>query len=70
MAELLSGRYIPFERLANLSEKEVGHIYGLGVSGFIGSTIEIESAVFPAKKKISYIYGWRKWKKPGKGYFR
>lgn len=45
------GRYIPFERLANLSEKEVGHIYGLGVSGFIGSTIEIESAVFPAKKK-------------------
>lgn len=45
------GRYVPFERISNLSEKEVGHIYGLGVSGFIGSTIEIEAAVFPAKKK-------------------
>lgn len=44
------GRYIPFER-DNLENKyEVGHIYGLGVSGFIGSTIEIEAAVFPAKK--------------------
>ena len=45
------GRYVPFERISNLSEKEVGHIYGLGVSRFIGSTIEIEAAVFPAKKK-------------------
>lgn len=26
----------------------VGHIYGLGVSGFWGSTIEIEAAVYPA----------------------
>lgn len=45
------GRYVPIERLADMDNKEIGHIYGLGVSGFLGSTIEIEAAVFPAKKK-------------------
>lgn len=50
--EIISiGRYTPFERLKDMSKKEIGHVYGLGVSGFLGSTIEIESAVFPAKKK-------------------
>ncbi len=29
----------------------VGHIFGLGVSGFIGSVIEIEAIVFPAPEK-------------------
>ena len=45
------GRYTPFERLRNIDNKEIGHVYGLGVSGFLGSTIEIEAVVFPAKKK-------------------
>lgn len=45
------GRYSPFERIDNLDKGEIGHVYGLGVSGFLGSTIEIEAAVFPAKKK-------------------
>lgn len=45
------GRYIQFERLDDLDKREIGNIYGLGVSGFLGSTISIESAVFPAKKK-------------------
>jgi len=45
------GRYTPFERLTNMNKSEIGHVYGLGVSGFLGSTIEIESAVFPARKK-------------------
>ncbi|WP_196001802.1 Lon family ATP-dependent protease [Clostridium sp. 1001271B_151109_B4] len=45
------GRYSPFERIDNLDKGEIGHVYGLGVSGFLGSTIEIESTVFPAKKK-------------------
>ena len=45
------GRYTPFERLTNVNKREIGHVYGLGVSGFLGSTIEIEAAVFPAKKK-------------------
>ncbi len=49
------GRYTPIERLANIDIKEVGHVYGLGVSGFLGSTIEIEAAVFPAKKKGSGV---------------
>ncbi|MEG0371791.1 MAG: Lon family ATP-dependent protease [Clostridium sp.] len=44
-------RLVPIEKLKNLESKEVGHIYGLGVSGYIGSTIEIEALVFPAKKK-------------------
>ena len=45
------GRYTPFEILKNLETGEVGHVYGLGVSGFLGSTIEIEATVFHAKKK-------------------
>ena len=32
------------------SKATVGHIFGLGVSGFIGSVIEIEAVVFPAEK--------------------
>lgn len=50
--EIISiGRYTPFERLLDKEEKQIGHIYGLGVSGFLGSTIEIEACAFPAKKK-------------------
>ncbi|EOU2019838.1 ATP-dependent protease, Lon family [Clostridium perfringens] len=50
--EVLSiGRFTPYEILENLKEKEVGHVYGLGVSGFLGSTIEIEATAFKAKKK-------------------
>ncbi|MBI6066961.1 ATP-dependent protease, Lon family [Clostridium perfringens] len=45
------GRFTPYEILENLEEKEVGHVYGLGVSGFLGSTIEIEATTFKAKKK-------------------
>ena len=30
---------------------EVGHIFGLGVAGFLGSVIEIESVAFPANEK-------------------
>ena len=50
--EIISiGRYVPFERDDKKKQSEIGHIYGLGVSGFLGSTIEIESTVFPARKK-------------------
>lgn len=45
------GRYTPYERIENAESGIVGHIHGLGVSGFVGSTLEIEAAVFPAKKK-------------------
>lgn len=46
-------RLIPYEEAKKDKEFEVGHIYGLGVSGYIGSTIEIEAAAFPAKEKGS-----------------
>ncbi|WP_040214742.1 Lon family ATP-dependent protease [Clostridium polynesiense] len=44
------GRYVPYERLDNVESFEVGHVYGLGVSGFLGSTLEIEASVFPARE--------------------
>ncbi|WP_055669955.1 Lon family ATP-dependent protease [Desnuesiella massiliensis] len=48
---LAISRFTPYEMMNNENKQEIGHIYGLGVSGFIGSTIEIEAAVFPAKEK-------------------
>lgn len=52
--EVLSiARIVPYEILDINETKEIGHVYGLGVSGFIGSTIEIEATVFPAKEKGS-----------------
>lgn len=50
LEEIISiSRLTPYEELTSLDGKEVGHVYGLGVSGYIGSTIEIEAAVFKAK---------------------
>ena len=52
--EIISiSRLKPYEDVKNDNEYEIGHIYGLGVSGYIGSTLEIEAAVFPAKEKGS-----------------
>lgn len=45
------GRYSPYEIIENIDNSEIGQVHGLGVSGFIGSTLEIEAVVFPAKKK-------------------
>lgn len=44
-------RLVPYEEVSTDKDKEIGHVYGLGVSGFIGSTIEIEAAIFEAKDK-------------------
>lgn len=44
-------RLVPFEIIKPEAKYDVGHIYGLGVSGYIGSTIEIETSVFEAKDK-------------------
>ncbi|MEK6266939.1 MAG: Lon family ATP-dependent protease [Clostridium sp.] len=43
-------RLTPYEEIDSELKFEVGHIYGLGVSGYIGSTIEIETSVFEAKE--------------------
>lgn len=52
------GRYTPYEIIEKIDKKEVGHVYGLGVSGFLGSTIEIEATAFkykiPGKGKIRF----------------
>ena len=49
--EVLSiGRFVPYEKFEQLDDKEVGKVCGLGVSGFLGSTIEIEAVTFKAKK--------------------
>ncbi|GIM28957.1 ATP-dependent protease [Clostridium polyendosporum] len=45
------GRYIPYERINKSAHEEIGHVYGLGVSGFLGSTIGIEAMVFEAREK-------------------
>lgn len=44
------GRYTPYEIMEDIDKSEVGHTYGLGVSGFMGSTLEIETVVFESKK--------------------
>ena len=50
--EVLSiGRFVPYEKFEDLSTKEVGKVYGLGVAGFLGSTLEIEAVTFKAKKE-------------------
>lgn len=52
LEEVISiSRLHPIERLNDESISEVGHTYGLGVSGYLGSTLEIEAAVFEAKEK-------------------
>lgn len=52
LKEVISiNRLISYEKLEEENNYEVGHVYGLGVSGYIGSTIEIEATVFEAKDK-------------------
>ena len=45
------GRLISYEQDTKNEEMEIGHIHGLGVSGYIGSTIEIEASAFEAREK-------------------
>lgn len=44
-------RLKPFDEVKHNEENQVGKIYGLGVQGFVGSTIEIECSIFEAKQK-------------------
>lgn len=46
-----NNRLRPYEDISDLDSKEVGQIFGLGVSGFLGSTIEIECSSFEAREK-------------------
>ena len=44
-------RLTPFVTKKASDTAEVGHIFGLGVAGFLGSVIEIEAIAFPASEK-------------------
>lgn len=46
-----TSRTLPCEILPELSSLETGHVYGLAVSGFVGSTVEIEAVAYEAKEK-------------------
>ncbi|WP_315117079.1 Lon family ATP-dependent protease [uncultured Clostridium sp.] len=48
---LAINRLSPYEEANCDNNFEIGHIHGLGVAGYIGSTLEIEAAVFEAKEK-------------------
>ncbi len=52
-----TGRLVPNAPHRASAVPEIGRVFGLGVSGYIGSAIEIEAAVFPARE-------------PGKGSLR
>jgi ATP-dependent Lon protease len=45
------GRISPFLTVKSSDQAEIGKIFGLGVSGFVGSILEIESVCFPAAEK-------------------
>lgn len=52
LMEVISiSRLTSMNKVDNRGKSEIGKIYGLGVSGFLGSTIEIEAAAFKAKTK-------------------
>ncbi|HHY05612.1 MAG TPA: ATP-dependent protease, Lon family [Clostridia bacterium] len=44
-------RLSPYVTVKGSSQVEVGRVLGLGVSGFLGSVLEIEAVAFPARKK-------------------
>jgi ATP-dependent Lon protease len=45
------GRLSPYLTVKAANTTEVGKIFGLGVSGFVGSVLEIEAVCFPAMEK-------------------
>lgn len=46
-----SSRLVPYVTFKANSKPAIGKVFGLGVSGFVGSVLEIEAVVFPAKDK-------------------
>ena len=57
MDSLRSGRFTPNAPQKKTDATEPGKVFGLGVSGYLGSVLEIEAVAFPAKE-------------PGKGSIR
>jgi ATP-dependent Lon protease len=46
-----ASRLSPFLTVKASAKQEIGKIFGLGVSGFVGSILEIEAVCFPASEK-------------------
>ncbi|WP_084295986.1 Lon family ATP-dependent protease [Desulfitibacter alkalitolerans] len=46
-----SSRLVPYVTMKANKKHEIGKVFGLGVSGFVGSVIEIEAVIFPAREK-------------------
>ncbi|WP_294341982.1 Lon family ATP-dependent protease [uncultured Clostridium sp.] len=44
-------RLTPYDHVDDLNEGEIGKVYGLGVAGYMGSTIEIEAVTFKATER-------------------
>ena len=44
-----SGHMTAWKRRIASDTFKIGHVYGLGVSGYLGSTIEIETVVYPSE---------------------
>lgn len=47
---LMVGRMSPHVTIKATDNAEIGKIFGLGVSGYVGSIIELEASCFPAEK--------------------
>ncbi|HHV62850.1 MAG TPA: ATP-dependent protease, Lon family [Firmicutes bacterium] len=45
------GRLSPYVTVKARDALEIGRVFGLGVSGFVGSVVEIEAVAFPAHEK-------------------
>lgn len=46
-----NARSLPLEPIVETTEPMVGHVYGLAVGGFMGTTLEIEAAAYPARQE-------------------
>ncbi len=51
MESLRSGRYSPNTLKKNIKGAMPGKVFGLGVSGYLGSVLEIEAVAFPAREQ-------------------
>ena len=50
MEVIRASRLSPYITVKGSADGEIGKVFGLGVSGFVGSLIEIEAVSFPAEK--------------------
>jgi len=48
---LQTARLTPYVHIKASEKAEIGRIFGLGVSGYLGSVIEVEAVTFPTKEK-------------------